>query len=177
MNVAQLRNAQPIQLRRKIRNRHIDALNRIPQPPGSKSIGCRHKRQTPREERSIAKKRPARSVKLRSTMSVNRNSTPQIGDRISNPLNAAHRLHRDQREERSHHPKPRNSNKPLAKRSPRNHMPKQGINERKKKGEAPRNQRNVQPRAPLRARQPRNPVPGPQKPEALHTIDKSKKYR
>ncbi len=56
-------------------------------------------------------------------------------------------------------------------------MSKQGIKERSKQGENCGNQGNLQTRAPGRVRKRRNPVPNPQKPEALHAINESKKYR
>jgi hypothetical protein len=61
MDVAELGDAQAIKLRRKIRNRHIDAFDRVAQASGGKSIGCSKERKASCEKpRRIGKKSGAR---------------------------------------------------------------------------------------------------------------------
>src|SRR5580700_2525623 len=63
VDVAQLRDAQTIELWRQIRHRHIDALNRVAQASGSKTISRGEKRKAPSDDSGVLKKSSPRVTK------------------------------------------------------------------------------------------------------------------
>src|SRR5437660_4775145 len=133
--VAKLSNAQPIQLRRKIGHRHIDALDRIAQTPSGKSISSGKKWKASSKHSSVLKKRPPRwtePARHRSRM----RQKPRRSVRY--PLNRSHRLNRQESKERSDHPQAGNSRERFAEvqpaqAEPRDRVAKQRIEERDKK--------------------------------------------
>src|SRR6266851_551638 len=94
VDVAKLSNAQPIQFRRKIGHRHIDALDGIAKSPSGKSISSGKKWKASSKRSRVLKESPPRWTEP----ACNR-SRPKPRRDIRDPLNRSHRFNRQESKE------------------------------------------------------------------------------
>ena len=92
--VAKLSDAQPIQLRRKIGDGHIDALNRVTQAFGGKPIGSGKERKASSKNSGVLEECPARGIEL-----TGYRAGMQSCRGVRDPLDRAHRFDRDESED------------------------------------------------------------------------------
>src|SRR5208337_3519326 len=87
VDVAELSDAQPVQLRRKIGDGHIDALNGVTQAASGESIGSGKKWKTSSQNGGVLKESPARR-----TEPTSHRSRTKLGSDVGDPLDRSHRF-------------------------------------------------------------------------------------